>query len=73
MDIKIYKVYANNGRSYEDYEDYFLLIGAETEEKAKDEAINIWAKNPYVEIYKVSVSANEIITTDNGIAITISG
>lgn len=65
--MKIFNVFADNDMEYEDYRDYQLLIGAETEDKAINIAKNIWNQNEYIKV--VNISVEEVKTTANGIKI----
>jgi hypothetical protein len=72
--MKIYNVYFNNGREYDDEEEIDFLIAAENEEEAEDIAKELCSKSSrfYIE-NGVEISVTEITKTDNGVEIIIKG
>ena len=70
--MKIYNVYFNNGREYDDEEEIYFLIAAESEGEAENIAKEICSKSRrfYIED-GVEISVTEITKTDNGVEIII--
>lgn len=69
--MNLYKVYVNNGKSYEEYDMDCYIIAAITKEHAESFAIERYCKenlfiNEEIDTTICSANAEKILKTDNG-------